>query len=89
MRLRIVLATLTLYFLPYVATAQPERPRSRLGHGFSRRKKPQNKAAARDATDVSTVRGGRRVCNCAGRQELVEGAPVSGMPLVRLDAASL
>ena len=38
---------------------------------------PRNQAAARDATAVSTVRGGRRFCNFAGSQQLVEGAPVS------------
>ncbi len=41
----------------------------------------QNKAAARDATAVSTGRSERRFCNFAGCQQLVEGAPVSGMPL--------
>jgi hypothetical protein len=43
-------------------------------------KEPQNKAAARDATGVSTVRSGRRFCSFTGRQKLVEGPPVSGMP---------
>ncbi len=41
----------------------------------------QNKAAARDATAVSTVHGRRRSCNFVGRQKLVEGAPVSRMPI--------
>ena len=44
-------------------------------------KRPHIKAAARDATGVSTVRGGRRFCAFAGCQQLAEGAPVSGMPL--------
>jgi hypothetical protein len=35
----------------------------------------------RDATGVSIVRGGRRFCNFAGRQQLAEGAPVSGLPI--------
>jgi hypothetical protein len=39
------------------------------------------KAAARDATSVSTVRSGRRFFDFAERQQLAEGAPVSGMPL--------
>jgi len=39
-------------------------------------------AAARDATGVSTVRSRRRLSyNFAGRQQLVEWAPMSGMPL--------
>jgi hypothetical protein len=46
-----------------------------------RTKGPHIKAAARDATGVSTVHGGRRFCNFAGRQQLFEGAPVSGMPI--------
>ena len=41
---------------------------------------PHIKAAARDATGVSTVRSGRRFCNFAGRQQLAPRAPVSGMP---------
>jgi hypothetical protein len=45
------------------------------------KKRPHIKAAARDAIGVSTVRGGRRSCNFGGRQQLAEGAPVSGMPL--------
>ena len=40
----------------------------------------QNKAAARDATGVSTVSSGRRFCNFVGHQQLAYGAPVSGMP---------
>ncbi len=42
--------------------------------------RPQNKAAARDATGVSIVRIERRFCNFAGCQQLAHGAPVSGMP---------
>ncbi len=38
------------------------------------------KAAARDATAVSTVCDRRMFCNFAGRQQLVEWAPVSRMP---------
>jgi hypothetical protein len=44
------------------------------------KRRAQNKAAARDATGVSTVRGGRRFCNFVGHQQLAYGAPVSGMP---------
>jgi len=47
---------------------------------LTRIKEAHNKAAARDATGVSTVRGGRMFCSFAGSQQLVEGAPVSGMP---------
>ena len=44
-------------------------------------KRPQNKAAARDATAVSIVRSGRKFCNFVGHQQLAEWAPVSRMPL--------
>jgi hypothetical protein len=47
---------------------------------------PQNKAAARDAIGVSTVRGGRRFGAFAGRQQLAERAPVSSMPFCGLAA---
>jgi len=50
------------------------RPRRGLGMG------PHIKAAARDATGVSIVRSRRRFCSSAGCQQLVEWAPVSGMP---------
>ena len=43
--------------------------------------RPHIKAAARDATGVATVRGGRRFCNFAKHRQLTEGAPVSGMPI--------
>jgi hypothetical protein len=46
-------------------------------------KQPHIKTAARAAAGVSTVRGGRRFCNFDGRQQLAEGAPVSGMPILR------
>jgi hypothetical protein len=46
-----------------------------------RTKRPHIKAAARDATGVSTVRGGRRFCNFVGCQQPVERAPVSRMPI--------
>ncbi len=38
-------------------------------------------AAARAAINVSIVRGGRRFCSFAGRQQLAGWAPVSRMPL--------
>ena len=44
-------------------------------------KRPHIKAAARGATSVSTVRSGRRFCNFAECRQLVEWAPVSGMPI--------
>ncbi len=47
-------------------------------------KRPHIKAASRDASVVSIVRGGRMFCNFAGRQQLVEGAPVSRMPFCGL-----
>ena len=57
------------------------RPKRRGGIQIEKRaKRPHIKAAARDATGVSTVRGGRRSCDFAVRQQLVEGAPVSRMP---------
>ncbi len=46
-----------------------------------RTKRPHIKAAARDAIGVSIIRSGRRFCNFAGCQQLVEWAPVSGMPI--------
>jgi hypothetical protein len=46
--------------------------------------RPQNKAAARAAIGVSTVRGGRRFCSSADRQQLASWAPVSGMPFCGL-----
>ncbi len=39
-----------------------------------------NKTTARDAIEVSIVSSGRRCHGFAGRQQLVEGAPVSSMP---------
>ncbi len=42
-----------------------------------RTRRPHIKAAARDATAVSIVRDRRRFSNFDGRQQLVEGAPVS------------
>jgi hypothetical protein len=42
---------------------------------------PQNKAATRDATVVSIFPSGRMFCNFVGRQQEVEWAPVSSMPL--------
>jgi hypothetical protein len=45
-----------------------------------RTQRPHIKAAARDAAGVSIVRGGRRFRGFVGRQQLAEGAPVSGMP---------
>ncbi len=42
---------------------------------------PHIKAAARDAIAVSIGRGGRTFCNFVGRQQLVEGAPVSRVPM--------
>jgi hypothetical protein len=39
-----------------------------------------NKAAARDATGVSIVRGGRSASSFAESQQLVEWAPLMRMP---------
>jgi len=61
---------------------QPPRGlRSKLRRNPEMKERPHIKAAARDATAVSIGRGGRRFCNFVGRQQLVEGAPVSRMPL--------
>ncbi len=44
-------------------------------------KRPHIKAAARGATVVSIVRGWRRFRNSAGRQQVVDWAPVSRKPI--------
>jgi hypothetical protein len=43
-------------------------------------KRRRTKRMQRDAAAVSIVRGGRSVSSFAERQQLAEGAPVSGMP---------
>lgn len=68
---------------------KPESSKLRYLQKRSEHGTPHNKAAARDVTAVSIVLGQRMFCNFAGHLELVEWAPVSRMPLVRLDAASL
>ncbi len=49
-----------------------------------RTRRPHIKAAARAATAVSTVRGRCRSDKFAGRQQPVEGVPVSRIPLCLL-----